>query len=283
MAATPETAGNVPPGRSFKDFAHLFLSRAPAPGEVRAGPPAEPSDPPARMPAAAHGSPAPRPRPAREARLVLFLDGGEGWLRSFLAAELALLLAGEGGRVQLFEEGGLFPTASSHLGRVLGPGGAGRRLSIAQGEPTPAASAAADLCLVEIPAWLPAWAWPLLARADLRILVAGKDPLSRLRAFQQWKRVSAAGGGPTGLILAEAPGSGRARLAFRRFQVTAPAQAAGGLLFLGALPVEPALERIILPERKPAQVYFPGSLTAAALAGLAAAIRRILAPEMVGS
>ena len=249
-------------GRRLKDFAHLFLgSGTPrnAPAEGRAG-----------TPAAAPGD---HPR-------VAFLDAGEGWLRTFLAAEIAAHLAQEKHRLLVAEEGRLFPTISGHLGRWLDRTAPTPPIEVVRAESAdPDGGGARDWTFVEIPPHLPGWSRPWLARAEFTLVAVAEKQIDRIRAFQLLKYLLGRElCRRTGVIMTEAPGSGRGRRDFHRFTAALP-QGSPETLFLGALPLEPLLDREILPQRKPAVIWFPESTTAAALVRAAAALRRALPLE----
>ncbi len=307
--------------RSLNDFAYLFLTRpgenrangkegkgVPPPGDRPPGPPPDPPaapalskapekgsspEPPAETPGKPPSSPtssSPSSPPSfrssfpsgRFARSAAFLGSGEGWLRTFLAAETALYLSREGFPVQVAQEGGLFPTVSGHLGRLLGrkKGGA-LSIRVTQAGPALAPPENPGFLLVEIPAHLPRWAPELMAKMELLVLAVPLNPAGRIRAFHQLKRILRLlpSSLQVGVVAVEKPGSGGGRETFHRFLAAQGSFSPERIFFLGALPLEPALEKVFLAERKPALVWSPGSLAAAALGRIGAAILRRLQPQ----
>ncbi len=275
--------------RSLNDFAHLFLTR---PGEERRNGAEKVKDPPSREAPPAPASlaspdppspgtpPAPPPDPIP--RSAAFLGSGEGWLRTFLAAEVALYLSREGYSVQVAQEGGLFPTVSGHLGRILGrPNGGGASILVTRAGPGARRERDKDFFLLEIPAHLPRWAAEFCRRVDLLVLAVPANPAGRIRAFHQLKRALGIlpGSLPVGVAPAERPGSGEGREIFHRFLAAQGELPRERFSFLGALPLEPALEKVFLAERKPALVWSPGSQAAAALGRIGAGILRRLQPR----
>ncbi len=292
MGEGPEKrAPSKEPKRSLNDFAYLFLTR---PGEDRRMDGEKAKDPPPEeTPAAAISSrpspdpsapdpPHPPPPPGPIPRSAAFLGSGEGWLRTFLAAETALYLSREGFSVQVAQEGGLFPTVSGHLGRILGrPNGGGASILVTQAGPGLRREGNKDFFLFEVPAHLPRWAAETCRRVDLLVLAVPANPAGRIRAFHQLKRVLRIL--PPSLQVAvapaERPGSGEGREIFHRFLAAQGELPRERFTFLGALPLEPALEKVFLAERKPALVWSPASQAAAALGRIGAGILRALQPR----
>lgn len=308
MGETPEKpAPQEEPRRSLNDFAHLFLTR---PGETRKeerargqGPPSK--DPPAEEPAGGpppspHSSPAATPKPAQPVPLrplpslppdpprkqagnpplvtAAFLDGGEGWIRTFLCAETALYLSREGFSVEIAQEGGLFPTVSGHLGRILGrkTRSAGS-LRVFQAGPGARPAGKDHLFFLEVPAHLPRWALDLCGRARLLVLAVPAHPAGRIRAFHQLKRIlGALPAVEIGVVAAERPGTGEGRQVYHKFLAAQDDLPQERISFLGALPADSALEKVFLAERKPALVWSPGSLAAAAVGRIGAGILKRL-------
>ena len=294
MAEGPET--NVPDGdppRSLNDFVHLFLTR---PGEKeKAGekggedPPPERDDDspplPESAPPSSPSSPGPPPSPPSSEppeplpRSAAFLGSGEGWLRTFLAAESALYLSREGFSVQVAEEGGLFPTVSGHLGRILGRKNHGGSIRVVQAGPGKYPVNPKGFFLLEVPPHLPEWAVAICRKVKLLVLAVPANPAGRIRAFHQLKRLlPSLPGVDVGVVAAEKPGSGKGREVFHKFLAAHDSLPQGKLSFLGALPLEPALEKVFLAERKPAMVWSPGSLAAAAVGRIGAGLLRRLQP-----
>ncbi len=241
--------------RSLRDFAHLFIS----------GIKEEEKKERDKIPLwRGHGA------------LVPFLDGGEAWLKVFTISEMALVFLQWTRGIRIYEEGFLFPTISGQLEKVLGSDEARNKLTVLKLKEFRPDGNGDGVSFIEMPYFLPGKMKSVMQGCRIGVMVVPEDPPSRLRALHATKiLLNAFPGMVFGVVVAEEPGSGNGREVFHRFAASNP-DYGERLLFLGAIPMEPFIKKVSIPERKPCLVYYPSTLAATGMAAIGANLRRVM-------
>ena len=246
--------------RTLKDFAHLFISQI-TPKKVEK---LQTRDPPKE--------------PIKNTNGIAFFDSGEGWFKTFILSELSILFSKWSYKIKIFEEGSLFPTVSWYLKNILYAHEIKENIKIEKlfAFTNSALNKKNELVFMEIPYFFPAKSKTFLSNTNLAVFSIPEDLPLRLRALHNLKR---------GLklfkhikylvVLGEKPGTGKGREVFHNF-VASNIEYENRLEFLGAVPKEPFIKNVSIPEGKPCLLNFSHSLTAEALASIATNLRRIL-------